>query len=390
MIKTFTQYTPPLIHFGAGKLELLPSLIKQYGQRVLILTGSGSIKHSASWRKFEKHLTAGNLTISRESITSEPSPELIDRIVDSYREPLPDVVAAAGGGSVMDAGKAVSAMLKYDSSVIHYLEGIGTKTHDGRKVPFIAVPTTSGTGSEATKNAVLSRVGPDGFKKSLRHDKFVPDIALVDPLLTLSCPPELTAATGMDAFTQLLESYVSASTTPLTDALAFSGLQSASRSLEKAVQDGYNLEARTDMAYASMISGITLANAGLGLVHGFASSIGGLFPIPHGVVCGTLMAPCMELTIRRMIRENKDHPAISKFAGTGKLFAPESGKNDFYYCEYLIEKLFVMSEKLRLPRLSDYGITENDFMAIIRLTENKNNPVRLPNEDFQTILAKRL
>lgn len=389
MIKPFTQYTPPVIHFGAGKMDLLPSLIRHYGQRVLILTGSGSIKHSGSWHTFEEKLAGENLFISRESITGEPSPELIDRIVESNRQSLPDVVVAIGGGSVMDAGKAVSAMLKYDDSVIHYLESIGAKTHDGRKVPFIAVPTTSGTGSEATKNAVLSRVGPDGFKKSLRHDKLVPDIALVDPLLTVGCPPELTAATGMDAFTQLLESFVSTAASTMTDALALSGLKSVARSLENAVKDGQNTEARTDMAYASMISGITLANAGLGLVHGFASAIGGLFPVPHGVACGTLMAPCMELTLRRLLQENKDHPAVSKFAETGKLFTPVTGKNDFYYCEFLVEKLYAMSEHLRLPRLSDYGITENDFTAIIRLTENENNPVKLSEEDFESILSKR-
>ncbi len=390
MTGPFTHSALPVIHFGAGKTDQLPSLIKQFGNRTLILTGSGSVKKSDAWKKTEKLLSYGKLIISWETISGEPSPELIDRLTNSYTGPLPDVVVAVGGGSVIDAGKAVSAMLRQNDSVIHYLEGIGVKQYNGRKIPFIAVPTTSGTGSEATKNAVLSRVGPGGFKKSLRHERLVPDIAVVDPLFTVSCPAALTAATGMDAFTQLLESYVSTSATPLTDAIAFSGLEAVARSLKKTVEDGQSLEARADMAYASLVSGIALANAGLGLVHGFASAIGGLFPIPHGVVCGTLMAPCMEFTVRRLLVDHPEHPAIKKFADTGKLFAPPGRKDQRYYCESLIETLYRLSAQLEIPGLNSYGVTESDINPILAETGNKNNPVKLTPDDWRKILQTRL
>ena len=180
----------------------------------------------------------------------------------------------------MDAGKAISAMLTQEGSVKDYLEGVGHKHPSGNKVPFFAVPTTSGTGSEATKNAVLSEIGPNGYKKSLRHDHFVPDLAIVDPDLTLSCPPGLTAYSGMDAFTQLLEAYVSTKAHPFTDALCEKALELLSGSLLQAYQDGENIEAREAMSYAAWTSGIVLAQVGLGVVHGFASAVGGMFDNP--------------------------------------------------------------------------------------------------------------
>ncbi len=390
MIRTFSQYTPPAIHFGAGKFGLVPELIRRFGKRALILTGSGSVKKTEAWRQLERALAPEPLSIIWETVTGEPSPAIVDRITRSNKEPLPDVVIAIGGGSVMDAGKAVSAMLRYDEPAEAFLEGVGTKTHDGRKVPFIAVPTTSGTGSEATKNAVLSRVGPDGFKKSLRHDRLVPDVAVVDPQLTRTCPPPLTAACGMDAFTQLLESYVSTAATPFTDALAFSGLQAVARSLEQAVQNGEDIAARSDMAYASMISGITLANAGLGLVHGLASSIGGFCHIPHGIICGTLMAPCMEFTIRHLLKYTPDNPAVSKFAETGKLFSPETGKSRPFYCESLVATLYALSDRLGLTALSRNGFNASLLDAVIARTEPKNNPVKLTPDEWREILLSRL
>lgn len=387
---TFSHYQPPMIHFGAGKSEIIPSLINQYGKKVLLLTGSGSVRQTAVWGKIEALLSLDKFFLQTETISGEPSPELIDQLCKTHRSWMPDVVVAIGGGSVMDTGKAVSAMLKLEDSVVDYLEGVGRTKHDGRKVPFFAVPTTSGTGSEATKNAVLSRIGPAGFKKSLRHDRFVPDIAVIDPLLTLSCPPELTAASGMDALSQLLESYVSTGATPLTDALALSGLKAIARSLEPAVADGSDITARTDMAYASLLSGITLANAGLGLVHGFASAIGGFFPVPHGVICGTLMAPCMEFTLRKLLQENPHHPALNKFVDAGKSFCSVNGKHDAFYIENLIEQLYTLSEKFHLTGLGQFGITEKDLDKIIQHTDNKNNPIQLTAEEFRQILLKRL
>ena len=300
-----------------------------------------------------------------------------------------DVVLGIGGGSVLDGAKAISAMLGKKESVAEYLEGVGSKIPDGSKVPFVAVPTTSGTGSEATKNAVISDIGPKGFKKSLRHDNFVPDIALIDPRLMLKCPRDITAACGMDAFTQLLEAYLSPKPNDMLDALLLDGLDKIKSSFIQSVQDGSNLEARTGMAYASLISGIGLANVGLGVVHGFASPLGGFFTIPHGVVCGTLVAPATRVNIRKIFDSNQV-AAIKKYARVGRLFSEIHGQSDEYYCQELVETLEELTAKLGIPYLSDYGITENDLPKIIDQTGLKNNSVALNREELEEILLARI
>src|SRR5690606_22395692 len=219
-------------------------------------------------QKLWQRLHDETIEFRQYSVATEPTPSIVDAAVNEFGDFSPEVVVAIGGGSVLDAGKAISAMLPLKAGVREYLEGVGSRTHPGDKVPFIAVPTTSGTGSEATKNAVLSEVGERGFKRSLRHDRFVSDVAIVDPVLAVTCPKTVTATSGMDAFTQLLESYLSTAANPITDALALEGLRHVSRSLPLAVHDPGNLSARCGMALASYLSGITLANAGLGLVHG--------------------------------------------------------------------------------------------------------------------------
>jgi alcohol dehydrogenase class IV len=254
------------------------------------------------------------------------------------------------------------------------------------KVPFIAVPTTAGTGSEATKNAVLSEIGKRGYKKSLRHNNFVPDIAIVDPVLTISCPPSITATSGMDAFTQLLESYLSTKANPITDALAFEGLKRVSFSLMNAYHDGDNLEARTNMALASYISGITLANAGLGLVHGFASAIGGYFAIPHGVICSSLILAANKVTLRKLRSEKKNEGALIKYASVGKMFSRSEGKSDEYYADLLLSVVETWAKEMDVPGLSDGGVTEKDFEKIINASDNKNNPVALTKDEMTEVL----
>lgn len=207
-IPAFVFACMPEIHFGAGALSRLPSLVGAGGKRILLVTGSSSFRQSAHYERLTAALGAAGITTFEVSVSGEPSPAFVDEVVARYRNENPDWVVSIGGGSAVNTGKAISAMLPSGDSVVEYLECKDTKKHDGRKVPFIAIPTSSGTGAEATKNAVLSDIGRAGYKSSLRHDRFVPDIALVDPELTLSCPPDVTAACGMDALTQLLESYV--------------------------------------------------------------------------------------------------------------------------------------------------------------------------------------
>jgi alcohol dehydrogenase class IV len=315
---------------------------------------------------------------------------MIDNASGRLKNEQIDAVVSIGGGSVMDAGKALSAMMYKTESVREYLEGVGTRDHPGTKLPFIAIPTTSGTGSEATKNAVISQTGKDGFKKSLRHDNFVPDIAVVDPMLTESCPQTITAASGMDCFTQLTESFLSDKSCEYTDALAWEGLKAIKSSLLESYLNGGDVEARSNMSFAALTSGICLANAGLGAVHGFASSIGGMFVIPHGVICGTLMASANAINVNKLKMGNNNNPAFRKYSRLGKLFLKEENKSDEYYTDGFVEFLRKVSEDLRLPRLGQYGIKEKDLEAICTITELKNNPIKLDIEDLIKILRDKL
>lgn len=389
MLKPFRFSRLPLILFGIGKLAELPALIKNYGNNVLFLTGKSSFDTSVAGRKLSENLKDKGIKLNTIHIPGEPTDSMIDLASEQFRNDLPAVVVSVGGGSAIDAGKAISAMLRTKGNIKDYLEGVGFKDHPGIKIPFIAVPTTSGTGSEATKNAVISRTGKDGFKKSIRHENLVPDVALVDPALTLTCPPEITSASGMDCFTQLTEAYLSTKSNEYTDALAYEGLKAIRSSLIPAYIDGSNIDARTGMSFAALTSGICLANAGLGVIHGFASSIGGRHNIPHGMVCGTLMAVSNEITVRRLRSRSGAAPALKKYSRLGKLFLEEEGQKDDYYVDGFIDYLKWISDELRLPGLKNAGIPEGDLEEIASFTECKNNPVTLEKDDLMEILRRR-
>jgi len=390
MTDSFQFSSLPKIIFGAGKRNELAAELKSRGNRVLLLTGSSSIHNSGHGDEIINALKAANLELEHEVIAHEPSPALIDQIVSKYRSSGTQVVVAVGGGSVMDAGKAISAMIPVDGSIRDYLEGVGEKKHPGHKIPFIAMPTTSGTGSEMTKNAVISEVGEKGFKKSLRHENFIPELALIDPEMMLSCPAKLTAASGMDAFSQLLESYLSTKANPMTDALALQGLKQIKKYLLRAFLEGeQNLEARSGMALAAMFSGITLAHAGLGLVHGFASPLGGFYHIPHGVACGSLMAPVFATTIDNL-QDQTEHPAIKKLIIISKVFADFKYKKDMEYLQAFKEKLIHITTLLEVPLLSDYGLKEEGIQKIVDCTSHKNHPVKFTNDQLINALKVRI
>jgi len=267
------------------------------------------------------------------------------------------------------------------------------------------VPTTSGTGSEATKNAVISSVGKEGFKRSLRHDNLVPDVALVDPDLTLNCPPEITAAAGMDCFTQLTEAYLSTKSNEYSDALALEGIRAIKRSLIRSYTHGDDIEARSDMSFAALTSGICLANAGLGAVHGLAGTVGAFYDIPHGVVCGTLMAAANEMTVRELRKISRTHPGLKKYAVLGRLFSAGKGESDGYYkgesdgykvkgddfyIDSFIGYLEEITQRLDLPRLGGYGPRTEDLAVIASNSDVKNNPAELSAGIMSEILARRL
>jgi len=394
---SFTFANTPKIIFEIGSFQKLPDIISEYGKNTLIVTGGSSLYKSGRFDELSKGLKDNSISFSNIKVTEEPSPKLVDEVVEKYRDKNINSIVAIGGGSVMDTGKAISAMLTQEDSVMKYLEVVGEgKEHPGDKVPFIAVPTTSGTGSEATKNAVLSEVGKDGFKKSLRHDNFIPNIALLDPELTTSCPARITADSGLDAITQLLGSYTSTQASPMTDSLALKALKYAGESLIPAATDkGDDPKVRAGMAYASLISGITLANAGLGIVHGLASAVGGYFDIPHGVVCGTLLAEATKLNIK-LLRKNNNYFYLRKYAKAGAALSGESGvdfnnhKDIDHYSNLLVEILENWTAKLNISRLGEYGVTVDDLDKIAKKAGNKNNPVQLDNEQIKKLMKARL
>jgi alcohol dehydrogenase class IV len=393
MTDSFEFSSLPKIIFGSGKRNELAAEAKSRGKRVLLLTGSSSVHNSGHGDEIINSLKAANLELEHEVIAHEPSPAVIDQIAERYRPSGIQVIVAVGGGSVMDAGKAVSAMIPVEGSIRDYLEGVGEKKHPGHKIPFIAMPTTSGTGSEMTKNAVISEVGEEGFKKSLRHENFIPELAIIDPEMMLSCPAKLTAASGMDAFSQLLESYLSTKANPMTDALALQGLKQIKKYLLRAYLEGeQNLEARSGMALAAMFSGITLAHAGLGLVHGFASPLGGFYHIPHGVACGTMMAPVFATTIDNLLDQpnHPDHPAIKKLIIISKVFADFKYKQDLEYLQAFKEKLIHITTLMEVPKLSDYGLNEEGIQKVVDCTTHKYHPVKLTFEQMTNALKARI
>lgn len=390
-VPEFSLFSQPRVVFGPGRLHELPGLAARYGSRVLLVTGSGSLEKSGVLPDLFDQMRSCSLRHVHLTVSGEPGPDLVDRAVSRHAGSGIDVVVAIGGGSVLDAGKAISAMLLQGEPVETYIEGLdGYRPHDGRKVPFIAVPTTSGTGSEATNNAVISRTGPGGFKRSLRHPAFIPDIALIDPALMLSLPRRQTVASGMDAGTQLLEAYLSPAASPYTDALAWSGLEHFRSSFPASCGSGAGrIEVRSAMAYAALLSGMTLVNAGLGIVHGFASSIGGFIDIPHGTLCASLLASATRENIGQLrLRDGVAY--LEKYARAGRLFSGLDTLDTESACDALVETLEEWQEQFAVERLGAFGLQQKDIDDIVNMTRSKNNPVELDDASMKTILMERL
>jgi len=381
----------PRIEFGCGALDKLPDIAAGYGRHLLFVTGARSFVESAAGTQLFETLRARKFSWEQVRVSGEPSPAFVDATVAALRPRQFDAVVGIGGGSALDAAKAIAGLLRPANSVMDHLEGVGPELpFRGPTTPFIAVPSTAGTGSEATKNAVLS--APGGFKKSFRDDKLVAEWAIVDPDLLATCPPALIAADGLDAFTQLLESFVSTRANPMTDALARSGMMAARDALP-ALHRQQSAAARSQMAYASLMSGICLAQAGLGAVHGLASPLGAFFPIPHGVVCGTLVASATACNIAALEARDPGNPALPKYAEVGRRFAMQKGLNGVDARRFLVETLRRWEAELDLPRLSAYGIGEGDFARIVAACRGgsmKTNPIVLSDAELTHLLASRL
>jgi len=385
----------PRIEFGSGALNKLPEIIQRYGTSILLVTGGKSFRASYKWHDLIAALNERGIIWEHCTVAEEPSPTLVDEIVKAFADYSFEVVVGIGGGSALDAAKAIAGLLPVQRTVMDYLEGVGPElTYEGPSIPFIAVPTTAGTGSEATKNAVLSVQGEAGFKKSFRDDKLVAEYAIVDPDLLSTCPPSVIAANGMDAVTQLIESYVSLKANVFTDALAISGLRAARDGLLPLYQQSGQLpEAREKMAYAALVSGITLAQVGLGSVHGLASPLGAFFPIPHGVVCGTLVSVATDVNIKSMQERESDNKALQKYQRVAEILCEKRIRNpDTAYAE-LISLLDQWISQMMLPRLSFYKISEQHVPKIVqhsRGSSMRTNPISLTDEEITQIVTRRL
>lgn len=393
---SFSIANLPKIEFGSGSIASLPQHIRYFGQRVMIVTGARSFIESSYWETLLGGLLQEGIEYRQVTISGEPSPTLIDEIVASNQHQSFDAVVGIGGGSVIDAAKAIAGLLPAGESVLNYLEDVGKGLpYIGPSLPFIAVPTTAGTGSEATKNAVLSEHGENGFKKSFRHEMLVARIAIIDPELMSDCPQSLMAAQGMDAFTQLLESYVSLKANPMTDALAWSGLEAVAEGFLNACQGGDSDVARRGraaMGYAALISGITLAQVGLGSVHGLAQPFGSLFPIPHGVACGTTLAEATAVNLVALQQRMPDSPAIDKYAKVGRLLG-STAQDDNAAATDLVTILQDWTEQLQIARLGHYGVAEDNLEQIVVNSRNnsmKTNPIELTDDEIATIVRRRI
>ena len=387
----------PRIVFGEGALADLPKEAAALGRSLLLVTGARSFRSGPHRAMLLDGLTGADLAVSEMAVEGEPSPELVDEAVASFADRGIDVVVGIGGGSALDAAKAIAGLLPHRHSVLRHLEGVGPEEpYRGPSLPLILAPTTAGTGSEATKNAVLSRHGRAGFKKSFRDEQLVARTAIVDPQLLASCPPEVVAANGMDAFTQLLKSFVSIKANPFTDALCWSGIEAFAQGFFAAYAGGESEQARagrTRMAYAALLSGICLAQTGLGSVHGLASPLGAQFPIPHGVCCGTLVSDATRINLRTLRERLPVSPALSKYARVGALLARDEQGINADAADRLVDLLSDWTERLALPRLSAYGMGESDLPAVIadsRGSSMKTNPLVLTDAEIEELLRARL
>ena len=390
-IAPFSIARVPRIKFGSGCLNKLPAIAAGYGKRLLVVTGAQSFLASPHAPWLFDAFRQRDIGWEIVKVAGEPSPQFIDATVAALRGQDFNAVIGIGGGSALDAAKAIAGLLGPGNSVMGHLEGVGPELpYRGPATPFIAVPTTAGTGSEATKNAVLSLEGR--FKKSFRDDRLMAEWAIVDPDLLSTCPPALIAADGMDAFTQLLESFVSTRSNPMTDALARSGIMAVKDSL-LALHREQSAAAREKMAYASLLSGICLAQTGLGSVHGLAAPLGAFFPIPHGVACGTLVAAATQVNIEALKARRPASPALPKYAEIGRRFAMQKGLNGDDARAFLVATLRQWEEALALPRLAQYRVASADFARIVansRGSSMKTNPVELTDAEITHILEERL
>ena len=379
---SFEFTTANRIIFGAGKLNELRKQVEGYARRVLLVRG----RSSDAIPRVREILASLNVPITEFEVRGEPT-------IDAVREGMKlaqdcDTVIGVGGGSVLDTGKAIAALITNPGDVFDYLEVVGRgKPLVNVPLPYVAVPTTAGTGAEVTRNAVLE--SPEhNVKISLRSPLMLPRLALVDPELTYYLPPQVTATSGLDALTQLIEPFVSIKSNPMTDAICREGLRHAAGSLRRAYQNGEDKAAREGMALASLFGGLALANAALGAAHGFAGPLGGMLHAPHGALCARFLPPVMEANINALQARQPGHPALERYAEIAKILTGEKNATALDGAAWTSR----LVEELKIPRLSAYGMKPEDFAGAVQKTQKANsfkgNPIALDEGELTSILEQ--
>jgi alcohol dehydrogenase class IV len=373
----FTFITPPEILFGHDQSSRTLEVARRFGSRVFLVSGG---------RSFETLAVAKLLFgLPRWSVSGEPDVATVDDGVQRCREAGADVVVAVGGGSVMDAAKAVAGVAANEGSVRDYLEQVGDRKLIRTPLPLIAVPTTAGSGSEATKNAVI-RVPDLKVKRSIRHDQLVPRVAIVDPDLSAAAPRPVAASAGLDAFTHLLEGYVSTGAHAMTDALALPGIRKAARGLRALAEGRHTAESQEAMALASLWGGIVLANAGLGAVHGLVAPLGGRCAIPHGIGCACLLVETMKTNLVALRQRAPQSPALERYEKVARRLS-------FRSPEDLAEGLAALRRLLGVGSLASYGVTPDDVAPIVKASRGgsmKYNPIELTDAELESVVRASL
>ena len=378
---TFEFAAPARILFGEGRLEEVPAIASHLGSRALVVEGRTGRAESLVQQLGERGLSATRLRVS-----SEPTISLVEDGVRQGRDARCDVVIALGGGSVIDAGKAISALLTNGGPVRDYLEVIGkAKPLSNRAAPFVAIPTTAGTGAEVSRNAVLM-AEDEHVKVSLRSPLMLPAVAVIDPVVTYTQPPSVTASTGLDALTQCIEPFVSPRANPLSDAVAREGIRRAAGALRRAFRDGNDREARHDMAVASLCGGLALANAKLGAVHGFAAPLGGMFPIPHGTACARLLPSVAGVNVRALRTRLPNAPALARYDELARMVTGSAAAR----AEDGVAWLRELVDELEVPRLATYGMREQDIPVVAAAAKQassmQGNPIVLTDDELAEAL----
>jgi alcohol dehydrogenase class IV len=377
----FEFATATRIIFGEGTASTLPELVRTFGTRPLVVTGA-VIDRAAS--------LISALTAETFAVPGEPTVELVREGALFVQCAGCDVVISIGGGSAIDAGKAIAAIATNDGEPLEFLEVVGK----GRAIavpplPFIAVPTTAGTGSEVTRNAVLGST-EHGVKASLRSPLMLPRVAVVDPELTYSLPASVTASTGLDALTQLIEPFVSARANPMVDAICVDGIRRVAGALHRVYHDGMDRDARRDMSLGSLFGGLALANAGLGVVHGFAAPLGGSFKAPHGALCAAVLPHGMAANVAALRARAPQHPALERYAVIARLLTGQPDAN----AEDGIEWVRALCAGLNVPALRAWGVNEADLAGVVEKSAHASsmqaNPLQLTHAELLAVLRAAL